>query len=159
MNAEDARAAGVVVGSYGAVGVGLAVAGFAAATWARGQFVAGATGGPVETFGPVFLAAAALSTTRAAMLSAVVLGGVLGSLVGSQYAVPERAGAVTGGGAFVGATLAGLLAVAGVLVGVGGDGATQVYAAGSAVVPLLASAFGAALAAGACGALAAEVVR
>ncbi|QLG27054.1 hypothetical protein HUG10_05625 [Halorarum halophilum] len=159
MDGEDARALSVVVGSYGAVGVGLALAGFATADWARAQFVTGASGEAAGTFGPVFLAAAALSVTGAATIGTVVLGGVLGSLVGSRYAAPERALAVTAGGAFVGSVLAGTLAVAGVLAGVGGDGATQVYAAETALVPLLVAAVGAALAAGGCGALAASVVR
>lgn len=159
MHAGDARALAVVVGSYGAVGVGLALSAFATADWARAQFVTDASGGAAGTFGSVFLAAAALSATGAAMVGTVVLGGVLGSLVGSRYTAPERAIAVTAGGALVGSMLAGTLAVAGVLAGVEGDGATQVYAARTALVPLLVAAVGAALAAGGCGALAASVVR
>ncbi|WP_435146374.1 hypothetical protein [Halobaculum sp. P14] len=159
MDAADRRAAAVLVGCHAAVGVGLAVAGFAAADWARAQFVADAAGSAVGALGPTFLAAAALSAAATALVAGVVTAGVTGALVGAQYVRPTRAAAVAGAGGIVGAPLLAALAVAGIQFGVAGAGAAQVFSAAQAAVPVAVAAVGAGVAGAGCGAVAAAAVQ
>ena len=72
-----------IVVLFAVVGSGSAVVGVLTTGWAEAVFSTGSTG-PVEQFGPIFVAQLYLAITAAALVGAPILSGLTGFLFGSQ---------------------------------------------------------------------------
>lgn len=146
----------LVVGTFAALGLALALAGYTTTNWARVQFLTGAGGSAPQTFGPVFVALSVFQTTVTLFFAGPVVATVLGLLSGSRFRDRRRAGVVAGGGALVG-----FFAMAGLgLLGIAAvTGIGQAYSLGQAVGPLLLSGVGAAVAGGVAGVMGSAFVR
>lgn len=140
--------AGFVAGTFVLVGLGVGVAATLMTGWAEVTFATEA-GGDAERFGPIFVAQLYLAVTAAALFGAPLLAGVLGLLVGSRAHSSTDAAASCGVGSAVGALGYGI-GVVGIVVLSRGAAASQAYAVGDAVGPIL----GIAVVTGAVGALA-----
>lgn len=148
------RVGGLIVGTFAAVGVGLAVVTWTAGSWGQVLFLSGA-GGETTRFGPVFLALVAFQTTVSSLLLGPALGALLGTLAGSRFARLGRATVVSGAGALVGTVVMGL-PVAVLATTTGGP---QAYPLGAAVAPIGVAAVAAGAVGAAGGAVGSALVR
>jgi len=107
---------------------------FVSGSWAQSQLVTDAGG--ATDFGPIFIAIAYLQTAVIIFFLGPVIAALVGGLLGSVFSSPKTALITGGGGSLVGFYIMSVIAL-GVLVLSKGDGATQAFSFGQALVPML----------------------
>ncbi|ATW89312.1 hypothetical protein halTADL_2581 [Halohasta litchfieldiae] len=115
-------------------GIALGVLAFVSGSWAQSQLVTDAGG--ATDFGPIFIAIAYLQTAVIIFFLGPVIAALVGGLLGSVFSSPKTALITGGGGSLVGFYIMSVIAL-GVLVLSKGDGATQAFSFGQALVPML----------------------
>lgn len=119
---RQGRSIGMIVAVFALAGVGLASIGYVATDWATTLFLVNAQGETATRLGPVFVALVVFLTAVLAFAVGPVLAAVLGVLFGSEHRHSSQAAISTGAGAFIGYLVSGLLAIAGILLGIGAGG-------------------------------------
>ncbi|SEI59265.1 hypothetical protein SAMN05444271_103103 [Halohasta litchfieldiae] len=128
------QAVGFMISLFTLFGIALGVLAFVSGSWAQSQLVTDAGG--ATDFGPIFIAIAYLQTAVIIFFLGPVIAALVGGLLGSVFSSPKTALITGGGGSLVGFYIMSVIAL-GVLVLSKGDGATQAFSFGQALVPML----------------------